>query len=1112
MANFKTLSYGASIAALMALAPTAAVHAQQTSASVRGSITDSSGAALDGATVTLIHLPTASVSAASTSEAGSFSVSNLRVGGPYRITVQQAGFEPSIIEDVFLQPGQQNPLRITMRTADQTDTIVVRGQRMDSLGLDNGVGSVFSAEELASQPSLNRDFSDVLARDPLVSSNGGGELNIAGLSSKLNSLTVDGIAVQEEFGINSDGIFPSQRPPIDLDAIEAVSVSVADFSVLNSGFQGGLVNVVTKSGTNEFDGVVGFYMSDDSLVGESAFDREIDAGDFSEEEVSINVGGPIIEDRLFFFVSYSDFERESPINFNFRDTDPEIFNIVRDISQNVYGYDPGDKFNLNAANQTERLLTKFDWNITDDHRATFTYLTLEETQVGSFSTFDFPTAARTEDLETNQYSGEIFSDWTDNFSTLVRVGFKETNFNRTPIGQSGGASGSNFADIEIRDIAPNDPYFAANGLNGSALIGSSPISLNLGPSRFDQANAINDELFTLYAQGDYVLGDHTITIGGQWEDYSVENVFVPGSSGVTEFDGLQAFADRNADEYFVDLPESGDVTDAITNLEYKLLSLFIQDNWTVTPSLELTGGLRYERFIQDEEPPARLPVTINGVTTSFQDAYGISGRDSLDGADIFLPRFGFNYSVNDDLTIRGGFGLYAGGNPQVMLANQYVPLTFRGSLNNLTNFDPGTLPPAALTQIQTAAANADGDRVPAFGVFDPNFEIPSQLRFALAADYNLDLSRFGLGDDYAITLQALRSEANNAVLLQNLLWTGVRPDIPETGVAPDGRPIYANIDRLGIAGAPILLTNTDEGFSTQLSAQIAKSYDFGFTFDLAYTWQDTEEVNGLGSSRAVSNFRGQYGPDRQTGTAIPSLNASEHAFNIFLQYENEFIADLTSSFTIFGRVESGEPANYGMRSFSHLFGNAADGAFAYGNNDPLYVPVINGAGDGFDDPNATFANPGVEADLLEFVQARGLEEFQGTFVEPGFDRGPWTQRWDFGFEQELPGIPGASRFVGDNNLKLTLDIENFLNLVNEDWGQRLRGPSFGGETVARVNLVDTATGNTLRGEASEPVCGVDTQCVYEYQFLETDPAGADIISEDFNRSVWRARIGLRYEF
>ena len=327
MAIFKKLSYGASAAALLALAPMAAVHAQQTSASLRGSITDDSGVAADGASVTLIHIPTASVSTATTNDAGSFSLSNLRVGGPYRITIQQAGFEPQIIEDVFLQPGQQNPLRVTLRSQSQVDTVVVRGQRIDSLSLDNGVGSVFSASELEAQPSLNRDFSDVLARDPLVSSNGGGELNIAGLSSKLNSLTVDGIAVQEEFGINSDGIFPSQRPPIDIDAIEAVSVSVADFSVLNSGFQGGLVNVVTKSGSNEFDGVLGYYFSDDTMVGESAFDQEVDAGDFSEEELSINIGGPIIQDKLFFFVNYSDFERTSPINFNFRDTDPEIFNL-----------------------------------------------------------------------------------------------------------------------------------------------------------------------------------------------------------------------------------------------------------------------------------------------------------------------------------------------------------------------------------------------------------------------------------------------------------------------------------------------------------------------------------------------------------------------------------------------------------------------------------------------------------------------------------------------------------------------------------------------------------------------------------------------------------------
>ncbi|MEQ8403937.1 MAG: TonB-dependent receptor [Oceanicaulis sp.] len=1113
MAIFKKLSYGASVAALLALAPVAAVEAQQTSASLRGSITAEAGAPVDGASVTLVHLPTATVSTATTSEGGSFSLSNLRVGGPYRISIQQPGFEPQIIENVFLAAGRQDPLRVTLRPASQTDTIVVRGQRIDSLSLDNGVGSVFSSRDLESQPTLNRDFTDILARDPLVRSNGTGELSIAGISPSLNSLTIDGVESGEQFGINSDGIFPTQRPPIDIDAIESVSVAITDFTVLNNGFRGGLINVVTKSGTNEFDGNVGFYYADESFSGDEAFDREVRTSDFTEEELSINIGGPIIKDKLFFFASYSDFERTDPLTFNFRDTDPEIFNIIRDLTQDLYGYDPGDKFSVANENATERLRLRFDWNITDDHRATFSYGNVEETQIGSFSTFDFPTSARTEDLENTTYTGELFSNWTDNLSTLFRVGYKESTFGRTPIGEAGGTAGSSFANFQIEDIDPNDPYFAANGLDGAALIGSSPIDIDLGPAQFDQANAILDELFTLYGEADYVLGDHTITGGFNFESYEVTNVFVPGSAGVVVFDGLSGFANQVADPsrgagYFVNRPGSGQIEDGITFFSYDQLSLFVQDAWTVTPELELTFGLRYETYTDANETPDRLDTTdLNGVTRSFEDLYGIRGDATIDGVDVILPRFGFNWAASDRLTVRGGFGGYSGGDEQVAFANQYVPPLFSAEIDVLNNVDGRSIPQAALDEI---ANNQDGSIVETFGVLDPNFEIPVEWRTALAVDYNLDLSRFGMGDGYELTAQMVHSRADNALFWRNLGWE--RDDVPATGVSPDGRPIYPNMTELGLRTV-IELTNADEGESTFFTLSAAKAYENGISFDLSYTNSSVEELNPLTSERAVSQFRGQVSPARNTPQAFTSVNEVEHTFNLYLEYERDFFRDLTTTIGLFGQVESGEPINYGFRSFNHLFGNAAaPREFAYGNNDPIYIPQLNAAGDGFDDPIVRFRNAGIEADFLEFIEAEDLVKYAGSVAPAYAGRGPWTQRWDFSFEQELPGIWGAERFVGDNNLKLTVDVVNFLNLLNNDWGQQLRGPGFNGLNVVRADLIDVNTGNTIEGALGEPVCGVDTQCIYEYHRMETDASGAEVIEENFNASVWRARVGIRYEF
>jgi len=1109
MSFSKKLAFSAASIALLAAAP-AAVYAQQTTSTLRGSVTSEAGASLSNASVTIVHLPTASTTTVTSSANGAFSATNLRVGGPYRVIIQAEGYEPAVLENITLAIGSQAPLRVALASGGSTEVITVRGERLDTLTLDTGVGSVFSAADLATQPTVNRDFTDILARDPLVNSNGNGELNIAGVGTNFNALNLDGIEIGEQFGINSDGVFPSQRPPVDLDAIESVSVTVADFSVLNNGFQGGSINVVTRSGSNEFDGVLGYYRSESDLVGDRAFGRDYDVGNFEEEEISVNVGGPIIEDRLFFFVNYSEFERNAPQNPNLGDTDIALFDAIRDLTQSVYSFDPGEKTLSSDAETTERLLTKFDWNINDDHRATFTYMTLEEAQLASTGSFDFPSATRSETISTDQISAEFISDWTDNFSTLIRIGQKETQQRRTPLGQAGGPSGSDFMSFNIRDIDGADPWFAANGLDGAALVGSSPVSVFLGPDRFDQANAIDDELFTLYAQGDYVWGDHNFTFGMRYEDYSVQNVFVPGSAGVAVFDSITDYADQLASDFFVDLPASGNVADGITNYSYELWSFFAEDTWAISPTFELNYGLRYERISQDDLAPERLDTILeNGDRRTFQELYGISGRDNLDGVDIILPRVGFNWSVNDRLTVRGGAGLFSGGSPAVFLANSFVPLTFRGSIDPFAGIQGNTIPAAALTQISDAAANANGRFVPAFGVFGPDFEIPGQWRFALVGEYNLNLDRWGLGDDYRVTAQYVHSEAHNQLHFVNLGWQ--RADLQEfVGVAPDGRVIYPNMNELE-ESAPILLTNTDEGSADIFSIALAKRYDNGFSFDMSYTNTSAEDVSPYTSSRAISNFRGNLGPDRQADVAHTSTNEIEHSFNIFLSYERDFIGDLTTNVSLFGTIQSGRPFGYGMRSFRHLFGVASDGEFPYGNNDPLYIPLINSAGTGFDDPIVDFASTAAHDELFQFVQARNLEGFAGSIMPVLSDNGPWTQRWDFSLEQELPGIGAAERFVGDNNFKLTLDIFNFMNLLNDDWGQRVNGPRFGGETTVRARLVDEF-GNELRGARGEEVCGVTTTCTYLYRFMETEADGSELFFENQAASVYQVRVGLRYEF
>ena len=326
---FKKLAYGASVAALVALAPVAAVHAQSTTAQLRGSVVDASGQPVSGATVTILHVPTGSVSVATTSDNGSYFESGLRPGGPYTVTISAPGRDGERAEGLRLNTGQVNTFNAALGAAGTSDVITVVGTTIQrQLGLNSGVGSVFNAEDLAGQPSIQRDVISSLLSDPFVTTTtfsgrgrSNGVISVAGQAPRFNGFVIDGLAQGNDFGLDQ-GLFPTLRQPISIDWIEEASVQASDYSVLSGGFTGGLVNVVTKSGSNEFDGGAYYYYRDDSMVGTSAFDTTVNQDAFEEDEWGIYASGPIIEDRLFFFAGYEEVSNTRPLNFDFGTADP----------------------------------------------------------------------------------------------------------------------------------------------------------------------------------------------------------------------------------------------------------------------------------------------------------------------------------------------------------------------------------------------------------------------------------------------------------------------------------------------------------------------------------------------------------------------------------------------------------------------------------------------------------------------------------------------------------------------------------------------------------------------------------------------------------------------
>lgn len=1097
----------ASTIALTLAATTGTAHAQLTSSAISGSVTDANGNAVSNAAVTITYGPTGSTRTATTSSNGAFFASGLRVGGPYTITVTSASGN-IVEENVRLTPSSNN-IRLSMQD-EVEDMIVVTAQQTSGADIGDGVGTAFSGDDIIGSASTNRDLIGTLVRDPLSNSSGEGVLSVAGTNPRFTGLAIDGALQGDDFGLSSS-TYPTARSPISLDAIESASVVAAEFDPAVSGFLGGLVNVVTKSGTNEFDGSLFYFGTGDEFFGNKAFNEDVDVEAFDENEYGFSLGGPIIKDKLFFFVNYDKFE--SGRGANFADSDdrnginPALFEGVRGIIQDTYGYDVGAR-PLTAALpvETERYLGKLDWEINSDHRASFTYQRVEENGTSNVAAANFETAYYTTPQELNAYTGQLFSDWSDNFSTNFRINYKENEREQLC------AAGPGIGDIDIRlseaDLVGTDfEGFIDNG-NGQVDTRDA-LFLTGGCDRFRQGNSFSDERLQLFGQGTYLIGNHSISFGADYQNYNLDNLFAQRSIGEFRFNNLEDLANGDA-RVTTQLPDTGNRDDILASWGLNSLALFVGDSWQITPEFRLDAGLRYETIIQDDEPQER---------TFFEDQYSFSNQENLDGVDAIMPRISFNWAPLENTTISGGVGVFGGaGSPQVWVSNAFTPPVFFAS-TNVANADPTAGTPQEILDIITA--NDANDPGP-IDVISPTFDLPTDWKASLRIEQNFDAKIGGLdlGDNWQLSLQALYAETNQGFRWQNLSQLGQLDALP-TGTAPDGRPIYADLDDLRINNA-IMLTNFDQGESLTLSASLAKSFDNGFDIFASYAYQDIETVTPGSSSRGVSNFRSIVDSDRNNPGAFTSPYELEHAFKVNVSYKDEIIGDLTTEFNLFGQITSGEPFSYtfDVDDDNALFGRSGDFEDPF-DNDLLYVPTISGGA--INDANVVVSSDFNEQAFVDFVNDRGLAT--GGIIDRNSDESPWNRRFDFRFAQEIPFFNDkASKYVGDNSLKFVLDIYNVANLIDSDWGRQRGGPGFdtvnlvGADLVTAADVaangVDAAT--ALTGDASRTSCQTAGDCVYRFnQFNSTrgtDPLTRETFNERDIASLYQIRVGLRYTF
>ena len=1081
----------------LTLGLTTAAQAQVTSSNINGSLVDASGNGIAGASVTIIHTPTGSANTATTSSNGAFFASGLRVGGPYTITAVSPNGNAQR-SNIRLQPSS-NSLRLEIEAVDE---VIVTATRVTETDLNNGVGSAFSADEILSQPSATRDLIATLVRDPLANSTGEGILSVAGTNPRFNALAIDGSLQGDDFGLSSS-TYATARAPISLDIIESASVVASDYSVTTSGFTGGLVNVVTKSGTNEIDGSLYFYKQNEDFFGDKAFEQDVTVAPFDEEEYGFVVSGPIIKDKLFFLASYDEFNSGSGREFTQADADdginPALYTGLNQIVQDAYGFDLGGRPNTVSLPVTsERFFGKLDWNINENHRLSASYQDTQENGFAGTGQTTFQSAYYSTPQSVQAYNADLFSNWTDTFSTNLRVNYKDNTR-----GQNCNA-GSDVGQFEIRlsEASLVGTEFEGFINEDPNTIENNNISFIGGCDRFRQGNTFSDDRLQIFGSANLIAGDHNITFGGEIQEYNLDNLFAQRSSGLFRFDSIANLEAGTANRVQVQLPDTGNREDIRAKWGFTTMALFAGDSWQIKPELSIDYGIRYERIVANDEPQVR---------SFFGDTYGFSNAQDLDGLDLIMPRLSFRYQPLDRTTVSGGFGLFGGGSPAVWVSNAFTPPVFFEQAFNVENVNPANGAPAELlADIQANDANGPGP----IDVISPDFTTPSDWKASLRLDQEFDMNfgGFNLGEDYVLSLQALYSATNKGFRWENLAQTQLADALP-LGVAPDGRPVYADLDALDISNA-IALTNFDAGESLTLSASLAKDYENGLGFFLSYAYQDVETVTPGTSSRGVSNFRAIVDSDRNNPSAGTAPFQTEHAFKVALSYEDTFVKDYETKFSLFGQITSGDPFSYTFQTDRDraVFGRSGDGESPF-DNDLLYVPTISGGA--IDDANVVVASGFDEQAFIDYVNDNGLAT--GGIIDRNSDKSTWNQRWDFQFEQEIPFFnKAASKFVGENRLKFIFNIDNVMNLINSDWGTQQSGPGFDAIDLVNADLVSVADvaangvddATALRGDAPRTTCTTQASCVYRFNRLDTDP----ISFQNRISSLYQLRVGIRYEF
>ena len=963
------------------LGTTAAVLAQNaTTGTLGGVVRDAQLGVLPGASVVAVHAPTGTRYEAFTRADGRFDLLNVQVG-PYDLDVALGGFGTRTLSGVVVTLGEATEVPVVLQLATVTETVEVTAEA-SALFSPSRSGTTAGVESgvIEALPTLERSLQDFARTNPFfvkTNSNANSEsfLSVAGRSGRYNNIQIDGAVNNDLFGLAAQGTPGGQAntEPISLDAVSELQLVVAPYDVRQSGFSGGGVNVITRSGSNRYSGTAYLYSRNQGLVGRGIDDVPI--ATFFDRQQGASVGGPLARNRAFFFANVDVQRRETPVGYSLDGSSGIDFGYlaeargIAEVARASYGYDiPGGFGEIIRGNPNDKVFVRSDLNLSAAHRLSVRHNHVgASAEVGSQSNFRYRFADNFYRFEsrTDSTVAQLNSTLGGAFN-LARVSIQRVRDRRGP-------QTAPFPQVTI-DMAGGE-------------------DIRFGTEQFSTANALDQEIIEIHDDLTWVRGRHQLTIGTHNELFRFRNLFIRDNFGVYEFASPELFAQGLAQSYSYSFSRTADPRQAAEFWVFQL-GFYAGDQWRVRDDLTLTYGIRLDAPLFPDPPSANpLVETLYGRAT-----------DVVPRTRSWSPRIGFNYDLGpqsrddlgpqsrDDLgprsrdrqQVRGGLGLFHGRTPYVWLSNQYsntgnefqrIRVFF--DPDNRIPFSPD--PHAQPTDIGSASTNE-------INLVDPDYRFPQLLRGNLA--YDRELGFLGLVG----TVELLFSKTVRDIDYRNL-------NLVAAGAAPDGRPTHARLHR--DFSNVVLLTNTDQGGSWTVATKLDKRFGDSWFLSGSYLYGESRSVNDGGSSQATSNWRYNYNDGDPNAAPLSLSNFSPgHRFSLSGSYRVPVRAAGI-------RLAAYYDAQQG-RPYSYLDGSDVNRDGTRGN-DLLYVPR---------DAADVIVTNGSFDDLMRFLST-GCDVTPGTIVPRNACRGPWIHTLDFRL--------GVDFARGPNEVELFLDVRNLIN-------------------------------------------------------------------------------------